>query len=126
MQQQRDRSPFMRGPVQLTNQAAGVNMHQEQISSLVDDNEQQMQQHMRNVERQLAQINEQQQEEGQSDMTVINQQEGAIPYMPENQAIGNQLEMQSMMSDHASVMGQSPVKPNRIASRRGTKKKADN
>ena len=46
-----------------------------------------------------------------------------IPYAGEKQAISNQLELASMMSDHHSVMNSSPAKPSRVASTRGTRTK---
>ena len=49
---------------------------------------------------------------------VLNEQRQSIAYAAERQSIGNQLELASMVSDPASVMGQSPVRSNRIGSRR--------
>ena len=123
-QHQRDRSPFVRGPVQLTNQNVHMNnMGEDRINSH-DQLQQQIESTTRQIQE-LSRVEEQQVfEDARSENTVVvNQQEATIPYVPEMQAIGNQLEMQSMMSDHASVMGQSPAKPSRVASRRGTKAK---
>lgn len=60
--------------------------------------------------------------------TVIIRAEAAeeqkIPYAAEKQAIGNQLELASMVSDHNSVMNSSPVKSSRVVSTRTKVKKA--
>ena len=53
-------------------------------------------------------------------MNNVNQN---INYGPRKQAIGNQLEMQSMISEHNSVMGSSPAKSSKVMATRGTKAK---
>ena len=78
----------------------------------------------------LDQIQEQTFEDARSDAsgTVIMRagqqvEEQKIPYGAEKQAIGNQLELASMIDDHNSVMNSSPVKSTKVMSRRGTKVK---
>ena len=54
------------------------------------------------------------------------QEEQKLPFIPEKQSIGNQLELASMVSDHMSVINTSPVKSSRVASTRTrTKNKGD-
>ena len=73
-------------------------------------------------------IQEQQFEEAVSEASgtemirVGPREEAKMPFVPETQAISNQLELASMISDqHNSVMGSSPIKSSRIPSTRGTK-----
>ena len=80
----------------------------------------------------MGQIPEQEFEDGISDgqateiIRVGPVEEQKIPYEREKQAIGNQLELASMVSDHTSVMNTSPVKSSKVMSTRATKaKKAD-
>ena len=72
----------------------------------------------------MGTIPEQVFEDAVSEQTVLaNQQDQVIRYGAERQAIGNQLELASMVSDHNSVMGSSPAKSSKIMSTRGTKAK---
>ena len=47
----------------------------------------------------------------------------AIQYGAEKTAIGNQLELASMVDDHMSVMNSTPIKSSKVMSTRGTKAK---
>lgn len=65
-------------------------------------------------------------EQSHTEIIRLDQQDQGIRYGAERQAIGNQLELASMMSDHNSVMGSSPAKPSRVMSTRASRaKKAD-
>ena len=50
-------------------------------------------------------------------------EEAKMPFENEKQAVSNQLEMASMISDHNSVINTSPIRPSQVASTRGTKVK---
>ena len=52
-------------------------------------------------------------EEDISEATELQQHQQAMQYPPGQEAIGNQLELASMISEANSVMGQSPVRSSR-------------
>lgn len=84
---------------------------------------------MRQSFNNLVPIKEQAIEDGHSnqsntDIIKIDQgQDQGINFGNEKQAISNQLELASMASEVNSVMGSSPIRSNRVASRRTTKAK---
>ena len=119
----------MRGPVQLTNQNQPGDANQMHIDSSGFSAQRGRDLGQASENQQFNTIQEQVLEDGVSDgqgteIARMNQiEEQKIPYAAEKQAISNQLELASMVSDHTSVMNMSPVKSNKVMSTRSTKAK---